>query len=393
MTSHVLSSATNIAVFVAVAGSQSVAVAARFSLFYTAWVLFAAFCRMLFLEPLLRSAYRGQAFRKSIRILAGIATFASLLSFIAGIVRADHMWLLVATGIPFLVAVDAARYIAFSVSSPGVAVRLDLIWFVVSIALVGMRDDLTGAEPFFGIWAAGAAGTLLANHRSVRATFRAAVGESGAKLGSIRLLIAEGGNYLVGYILSAGSTLGVLYALAIVATEAEVVTYRVALTVAGIVNVGTAAVYAVAVPSLSKAADGREKFSTVGYSVLIAGCTVVGLLLVPRSLGVAAFGESWSQLYSFRLLVAVYFVLKALEIPYVSRFRGNGFPEVVMRGRGIYGLALLAGMPIVLIGEPTAERAFFVATAALCLPLIYWWRAIARARYRVLVPPMKSRLL
>lgn len=247
--------------------------------------------------------------------------------------------LALATGAVPLLVQDQLRYSALAVRRPAIAAMSDGVWLAV-FALVAVARPADGPRGLLVAWLAGAtvaaaAAALALGSRRWRSL------EDGSLAGTLawlrdtwpmsRALLAD----IVVVTVYGNAT---PFVVAIVSNTSESGSYRLALTIVGIVTVAITGVAAQGLADMARLVglglrvDGvRRRLSR--RLVVLAVAVIAGLSVTPNRVGRIVFGDAWADAHVVAWWLSVAMIGTSIVAPALSSLQAHGANAAVLRLR------------------------------------------------------------
>jgi O-antigen/teichoic acid export membrane protein len=306
MTDQALSSLTNAALAILVARSVSSTAFGAFSVALITFSFVIGISRAVITEPLVIrfSAAEPRALVAAVRQAAGAALLfgaaAGSVCALVGVLlptgQAGTALLALSVSLPGLLVQDTWRFGFFAAGRPGAATVNDLVWAVVQFALVGALLTSGRDSVLLITLAWGAAALVAAVVGCVQLRALPAPRAARAWLRSSPALSARLG---ADYVLNMGSVNLAMYLVGVVVGLAAVGALRAAQVLLGPLHLAFSGLSSFVLPVFSRRAADRQTLNVPalaasGSAALVAVVWVLGLLLLPQSVGVQLLGDSWS---------------------------------------------------------------------------------------------------
>ena len=380
-----LASVTNVIFLLASARSLDRAEFGAVGIVFACYLFALGVARAVSGEP----ALVGRPFGESEKTLAEPVTAAFLLGLITsvgfgviGLAIGGHLGkglLLLALGLPVLLAQDAVRYRFFSASRPGASVLLDLVWLgllLCGLAWIGVSNS-SSPQALIGVWIlGGAVGGVYALLKHLR---RLVYGVRWVR--DNRDLVLP---YIGEFFISSGAAQILVVLLGIVASYEDVAAVRGSQTLFGPFSLLFTAFYVFFVPrspAWSGTAFALEKRMVVlSLCFMVLGAAVMAVFLnLPDAYGEQILGSSWD-------------ISQSLVLPIGLSVIANGAAAGALTGlRSISAakrsfLARILSVPAVIL-LPTLGAVYgggrgfaWGHAAAAGMSIGIWWRQFWMAR-------------
>lgn len=293
-------------------------------------------------------------------VLLGLAGSVVLgaVSVVAGPVVGSAM-LALAVVLPALLVQDSCRMTMFAIGVPRQAALIDLVWVVVQFAaiFIALTRGNASMPALIGIWGGSAALSAVVGLALLRVRPRVIAGW--AWLVEHRNLT----HYLFAeYVLGLGAMQVAILLVGAIASASAVGALRAAQVLLGPLGIVGLALFQFAVPEVARSAARPQQLtrvalllsSTLGVLTLVYG---VVLLLLPDTIGVFLFGETWAGAQA---------VLVAMTLSSLASACANG-PASVLYGMG----QARATFRINLMKGPVLLVTVLIGT--------WWWGSIGAA--------------
>lgn len=373
-----LSSVSNLLAVVLVARVLSPAEFGYFALAYAILTLTLGLSRAYFGSRISLAPNAQEARRVTTALVAGMLVLSPLVVLVVLAVasaatsgQAALTVLIVALATPVVCIQDALRFGAVAGGRPSVALVSDAVWIVAMLLPFLLSSDLT-APAALTLWAGAAFAALLVALVGFGERPRLRAG-----LAELRRREAVASALTLGAVATTAATLLVLLVVTRVLGPASTGSLRGASTAMGPVNVLFAFTAVGLTPVLVRRARGGDRrFCALVGATTVALVLLWGLvlLLLPSSLGAAAFGESWPGIRSVLAWTVGEYVWIAVGAAAVLglkvRQRARG---LIATRAGTAALTVLAGSTAAMaLGQVQAVAAAFALSAA-AGAVTAWW--------------------
>lgn len=304
-----LSSASNFVMAALIAGLVTLSDFGTFGLVYSLYMFALGLSRALFTEPMLVQDRSGTGPDVTLAPSVLAASTGGALTFggVVGLATTVLGYLMSSTlgdtfmalgiALPGLMVQDAYRLGFVAQSNPRAAALNDAAWGVVQVGLlvVARQRGVESVAVLVGLW--GASGTVAAILAVFQARVRPRPSRTRAFLREHRDLAPR---FAVEFAVGGGTVQSGLWVIALVAGLDVLGALRAAMTLLGPVRLLVMAAPVAAVPELTRLRRGtvRRYRRAVGLLVLVlvAANMIWGqaALLIPDSIGLAVFGDSWA---------------------------------------------------------------------------------------------------
>ncbi len=275
---------------------------------------------------------------------------------------------------------EIRRQLAFAALEPGRAVRLDAVWFAVSVTvyLAAQTTSISPATEIVLAWGLGAAVSLIVNHERTK---------PGQVIDDTReswrsMSRADGFSYAAEFLLSRGTPEVVGWALAITGGIAQAGSFRLAQTILGPLSVVIGGLRGTLIGELRRVALNSDRvLPTAARVSFILAILPLGYLafvvLLPDQVGQEIVGPKWTAAIAIAPYLAMRRSFSAASIPPFLVLRIKGKSKVTSSLR-LAEACLALGVISVggLIAGETGALVGFAAAGAASLSL--WWIAAGR---------------
>jgi O-antigen/teichoic acid export membrane protein len=315
-----VSSISNFVAVAVVAHVATVVQFGQFSLAYAGLLLFLGSQRAFIGETLLVKHSGGTldgAARKGALGASVLVAAVALPLFLAGAAVADEpsrlLWFVIAASLPLVLLQDALRYLFITEGRAWVALLIDGVWAVVSIASMVLVASSTGTVWAVVLcWGAGAAAALVLGLLFCRVLPSPRCGWRW-----LRANRNPGLRYLGEFSALNASAFAVLYFLALPLGAAGVGALRAAQLLFSPLNTAFSAIRMAVIPELVRtrgtAVFRKRLIETFAVVAGLAGAWGAAVMLVPSSLGTLVLGSTWEAASELRL---PYLVQYLAMVPY-----------------------------------------------------------------------------
>jgi O-antigen/teichoic acid export membrane protein len=391
-----LSSGTNFILMILVARSVSATEFGAFAIAVSVYLLCLMLGRSSVSEAMVLSLGRtgslvqteAAAGFKATVLLSGAAAIviASVAAFLPSGAMATIL-LVLAIGLPGLLAQDYKRLVFFARGEPQKAFASDALWAVLQVLGISLATASGVQSPavLMGIWAASALTSGLVWPSVTRGWLRqSGIGWLRRESGLVVPLAGEG-------VLSQGLNQASVFALGAIAGLADAGAYRAAQSLFGPITVLMLGLRTAVLPRLMSMRTGaipRALRLATGVAFVGAVVTAVwggALVMLPDSVGREILGPTWAAAAVLLWLVAIDRTFNTLTVGSALRLR------VLLRVRISFLVRVISaatGFGVSVLGAVVAGAWGVALGAAAVAPLLalLWWYAAARARRSSLGP-------
>jgi O-antigen/teichoic acid export membrane protein len=372
-----VSGLSNVLAVALVARAVDAADFGRFMLAYATLTVTLTLSRSLLATRISLAPSRQEARRLTAELVAAVAWLSPVLVLVVfGIAaavaggRSVGIVLIVALATPLVCMQDLLRFGAVAADRPGSALASDATWLAVVAVPVLLGLSLS-PQAALGLWAAGASCGLLVGLLTCGVRPRLGVG-----LAQLRRRDAIGESVTVGAVVTSAASLLVLFVVARALGPTPAGSLRGAATAMAPVNVLLAFVTLGLAPALVR----RRREDDVRFCaavLLVLGAAAAGwgavLLVVPDSVGTAAFGESWDGIERVLPWTVVEYLALSVGAAGALGLKVRQRGRDMVRQRVVYsGVMLSGGVGGALLGRDVLGVAAMLALAAAVLAALAW---------------------
>jgi O-antigen/teichoic acid export membrane protein len=377
-----LSALSNLGLAIAVARTTT---ASGFGAFAVAFLLFGislAVTKSLVGQPLQMRwsgagvAARRAAFQAGLGAATVLGGVFGLLVLVAGLAVGSELGgalIALALVLPGLMVQDSCRMAAFTLGRPQLAALMDAVWTVVQFGLLVILIS-NGRHEVGGLilaWGGAAAVSALLGVAVLRArpVLSRALGWVREHWGLIRYLLPE-------YFLGLGATQFGILLVGMIAGATAVGSLRAAQVLLGPLGIVGLAVFQFAVPEVARRMSAATRWLLTlaaglsgGLGLLTIGYVTL-MLLLPDTVGVALFGDSWAGAAAVLLAMGLSSVCSALANGPAGVLYGLGQARATFRINLAKGpVLLLALLPSAYLAGAVGAAWALAAVEAIVLPV------------------------